>query len=186
AVDEPGARRRVGQRADDDELTGVGDHNTLGAGLIVCRAHEHRLAFVDPDDPGQGVGLAGDVADDLHPGADHHPAPAQLAGAHRGHGGVGLDETGVAAPVDGHDEALDRVGVLGTAARTRARGRTRAYPHIVLVVLAWPPQSSPPVPVTIADHSPGNSGRVFAVHATSVSTTPGRVRPSTASARAIR
>ena len=58
AVDESGARRRVGQRADDDELVGVGHHDPFdgsGGVLVVGGTHQHRRALVDAHDPGQRV-----------------------------------------------------------------------------------------------------------------------------------
>ena len=89
---------------------------------------------------------------------------------------------GVAAAVDGDDEAVHGVGVLG---RVRVRGRDdfpggpgrrpRRTPA------AWSPGpvlcSRQLLPVTIADHSAGNSGMVLEVHATSSSSMPGDGEP---------
>ena len=82
---------------DDDELIGVGHDDAfepaLGRGVVVVGgAPQHRRALLDPDDPGQRVGLAGHVADDRHPVADDDAAAAEFAGPHRGDGrAVDLD-----------------------------------------------------------------------------------------------
>src|SRR5262249_27623654 len=151
--------------------------------VVVGGTHEHGRALPDAYDPRERVGPAGHVADEFDPVADRDSAPAELPRPHGGHRDVRFDKARVPAPVDPDDHRLQGCLVSRAAAGALPGGPTRAHPDVVLVVVASPPQPSPPAPAlvapsTIADHSPGNSGSVFAVHATSVSSTPGTVRPT--------
>ena len=83
AVDQPGARLGVGEGGDDGELVGVGDDHALVRVVVVRRAAQHRGALLDPHDAGEGVLLAGQIADDGDPVADHRGLAAQFAGLHR-------------------------------------------------------------------------------------------------------
>ena len=62
ALDQAGARRRVGQRDHDQQLIGVGDDDPFGRIGVIGGAPQHRSPFTAPHDAGQGVGPAGQVA----------------------------------------------------------------------------------------------------------------------------
>jgi hypothetical protein len=139
AVDEPGPRGRVGQRADDHELVRVGDHHPfqppLGRRVVVVGgAPQHRRPLGDPHDPGQRAGRAGHVAHDAHPVTDDDRLAAKLPGAH-GHDLPVVHHARVAATVHREDEAVDGVGVQRPGPGARARGTAGADPYVVLVVL---------------------------------------------------
>src|SRR5262245_23285971 len=180
-------RRRVVERAEDCGLVGVGHDHPLGAALergvvVIGGTPEHARAFLDAHDPRERLPVARRVSDDADPVADDHPAPAQRPGPHGDHGPA-VDGARVAAPVHGHDEAVLRFVVARPVARSGTGRRTRAYPDIVLVVVALPLRDQPS---SMLAQSCGNSGIVLDVHATSVSTIPGTCSPTTAAAWAIR
>jgi hypothetical protein len=98
---------RVGEGGDDGELVGVGDDHPLDRVGVVGAAPQQRRALLDPHDPRQRAGVAGDVADQRHPVADDDAGPAELAGLHRGDdervlaGAEPADQAAVTAAVDG-------------------------------------------------------------------------------------
>ncbi|CAM5705765.1 hypothetical protein SPURM210S_04780 [Streptomyces purpurascens] len=189
AVDQPGPGLRVGQGGDDGQLVGVGDDHALERIVVVRRTAQHRRALLDADDPGEGVLLAGHVAHEGHAVADHGRLAAQLAGLHGHHHPV-LHEAGEASPVDGEDEALGGVLVLGPDVRpgpgVPAAGTGADVVLVgVLAVAAHdviPASYAPSIPV----HRSGKSGRVLAVVATFSICTPSTARPMIAPAVAMR
>jgi hypothetical protein len=94
------------------------------------------VARFDPDDPGERPGLPREVAHERGPVADHDGLLAEFAGLHGGDG-LALDLAGVPAAVDGGDEALAGVLVLGAdlGARPGPAGRPDAYVVLVPLVL---------------------------------------------------
>ncbi len=178
AVDEAGARHRIGQRADDHQLVGVGHQHPFGRVGVVRRPAQHTAPRRDPDDPGQGVRRAVGVADQVDQVADRDRPAAEFAGPHRRHhvrpSGALLDQAGVAPAVDGGDEAADRVGVASawswSAAGTPRVGRTRTSslsqfsPRVLSC--ATPGDGVGRLP-SMRAHMPSNPGNVFAVVAMS-------------------
>ena len=61
SVDEPRARRRIGQCGDDHELLGVGHDDPLARVVILGRAPQHGDPRQDAHHPGKGSRLTGDV-----------------------------------------------------------------------------------------------------------------------------
>ena len=189
-VDQARSRRRVGERADHDELVGVGDDDPLDRVGVVGAAPQHGPSLVDADDARQRVRAAGRVADQAHPVAHDDALAAQLSSPHRQDGAFGgpasgalwRDETGVAPPVDADDAAGHGV-LVGGAVLGAGTGPARvgAHPHVGLVEVAPAHRAA-----SIADHSAVKSGSVLAVVATSSTTTPGTRSPTSAPAVAIR
>ena len=188
-LDEAGARRRVGQRDDDQQLVGVGDDHPLGRVGVIGGAAQHRSAFAATHDAGQGVGLAGQVADDVDLVADDDRRAAQFPGPHRGDDAVRVAAERAAPPaaVDGDDHGRLGVGVLGAGLGARTRTAARAHPDIGLVVLVRRSRcfGSPARPAC-PSHIRGKSGRVLAVVPMSSTSTPGTRSPTIAPAVAIR
>ncbi len=140
SVDEPGTRRRVGQRDDDHELVGVRDDYPFQAALgrrvvIVGGTPEDGRPLLDPDDPRERALATGDVADNRDPVADHDTAPAEFPGPHRGHRGA-VDLAGEPAAVDRHHEAERRLLVFGPHPRTGTGRLAGPYPDVVFVIVA--------------------------------------------------
>ncbi|MCB5281755.1 hypothetical protein BJQ89_01506 [Arthrobacter sp. ES1] len=117
AVDKPGPRLGIGGRHHDHQLVGVGDDGPLDRVRVVGAAPQQGPAVLDPDQPGQGVGLAADVADQRNEVAGHYRVAAQFAGA----GGDDLpfcprafgDDGGVASAVNGNDPPGHGIVVAG-------------------------------------------------------------------------
>ena len=101
------------------------------------------------------------------------PRAAQLAGPHRGHRVAAVRRRRCSGP--GRRRPRSRRRPASWRGRVRVRGRddrpgrtrTSSSSYSALALQAVPP-SRQLLPVTIADHSAGNSGMVFEVHATSV------------------
>src|SRR5882757_2441652 len=187
-LDEPGARWGVGQRDDDQQLVGIGDHHPFGGICVICGAAQHGSAFSASDDAGQGVLQPGQVADDVHVIADDDRGPAEFPGPHRGDHPVRGSAKGTAPPaaVDGDDHRLLGVGVVGSSLGPRPRALARAYPDIGLVVVVRCQGISGACPATMSAHMPGKSGSVLAVVAMSSTATPTTRSPMMAPAVAIR
>jgi hypothetical protein len=136
-VDETGPRHRIRQGRHDHQLVRIGDDHPLGQIGVVGGPAEHTAAFGDPDDPGQGVRPAGDVADDLHEVTDRDRPAAQLAGPHGDDGPgtfrVTLDQAGVAPPVDRDHHAGGRIVMCGTG--FGAGPRSTGGPDVDVVVV---------------------------------------------------
>ena len=58
ALDQAGARRRVGQRHHDEQLVGVGDDDAFGRIGVIGGAPQHRSPLTAPHDAGQRVRCA--------------------------------------------------------------------------------------------------------------------------------
>ena len=192
ALDQTGARRRVGQRGDDQQLVGVGDDDPLGGVVVVGGAAQQRAPIPAPHDARQRVGAAGQVTDDVDLVTDDDRGAAELAGPHRRHppGRVATQHTAPAAPVHRHHHRFFGVGVLGAGLGPRPRAPAGAHPDIGLVVLAaaqdgWT-TASLACPASMPAHSAGKSGSVLAVVAMSSTSTPGTRSPMIAPAVAIR
>ncbi len=71
----------IGGRHHDHQLVGVGDDGPLDRVRVVGAAPQQGPAVLDLDQPGQGVGLAADVADQGDEVAGHYGVAAQFAGA---------------------------------------------------------------------------------------------------------
>ena len=206
AVDQPDPRRRVGQRGDHDQLVGVGhDHPLVRVG-VVGAAPQHGPPRLDPDDAGQRVRAAGQVADHRDPVADHDRAAAELARLHGGDPDL-ADQHRVAAAVDGDDHARARRprawGGSGSAAGSRGRGGPGRRPRPAggrsggpaggrrapssacgRTGSAW--RSGRVRSPSMAVHRSTKSGTVLPVVATFSTSTPSTARPSTAPNIAIR
>ena len=69
-----------------DELVGVGDDDALDrVGVVGACGAARDVPRLDPHHAGQGVRVAGGVADEADPVADDDALAAQLAGLHRLH-----------------------------------------------------------------------------------------------------
>ena len=90
ALDQAGARWRVGQRDHDQQLVGVGDDDAFGRIGVIGGAPQHRSPLTAPHDAGQRVGRAGQVADDADIVADDDRRAAEFPGAHGGDPMVGV------------------------------------------------------------------------------------------------
>ena len=198
AVDEPGARRRVGQRADDHQLVGVGDHHPfqppLGGGVVVVRgAAQHRACARRSGRSGP----ARPAAPEMSPtSATRSPTTTDLRPSSRARMAVIAASSGASASTQVYRPRSTAITKPSTASsccgRVRVRGRedrpgrTRTSSSSYSRRLRQPAASASARAATIADHSAGNSGSVLEVHATSASSTPGTARPITAAACAIR
>ena len=79
-VDHPRTGLGVGQGGDDDELVGIGDDDPLDRVGVVGRAAQRRAPRSEADHPGQAVGVAGGVADELDVVADDDALAARAHG----------------------------------------------------------------------------------------------------------
>ncbi len=191
AVDEAEPRRRLGQRADDHHLIGVGHDDPLRRVGVVRRAPQRAGPRFHPDDPGQRPALAGRVPGQRDPVADHHRAFAQFAGLHGHHQAV-VGHAAVPAAVHRDDEACrgGRVRRAPPGARPRAAPGTDPDVVLVEVGVARPgahrevPGSSSPASMPV--HTAVNPGKVLATVCALATRRPGTRRPSTAAAITIR
>ncbi len=131
-VDQPWPRRRVGKRRHDHELVGVRDDDPLGRIVVLRRPAQHRRPRLDAHDPGQRAGLAGHVADQADPVADHDTVTAELARLHRGDRPV-TDPAAVPAAVDAGHERLDRVLMGRPSPGARPGTLAGPDPHVVFI-----------------------------------------------------
>ena len=136
AVDEAGPRRRVGQRADDHQLVGVGDHHpflpALGGGVVVVRgAAQHRACARRSGRSGPARRARRRCRRPGRPGRRPPPrrpsSRARIAVTVASVAGVDRQQR-VPAAVDRDHEAVDRVGVAGPGPGAGARRRGRAGP----------------------------------------------------------
>ena len=116
-IDQPGARRRVGQRHHDQQLIGVGDDHPFGGVGVIGGAPQHCSPRTATHDAGQRIGAAGQIADDVDVVADDDRCAAQFPGPHRGDMAVdvAVERTSPPAAVDADHHRRAR--------RRRARGR---------------------------------------------------------------
>ena len=54
-IDQPGPRLRIGERGHDHELVGVRDDHALDGIVVIGGTPQHGAAFLDSDDPREGV-----------------------------------------------------------------------------------------------------------------------------------
>ena len=134
AVDHARAGRRRGQGHDDDQLVGIGDDRPLGRVGVVGGAAQDADPVRHRDDPRERTVASGHVADQAYPVADDDRGAAHVGTPHRDDRGARIEQpAGGAAPVDGRDQRLAGVGVLGpqpAAPPVRAAGTDR---YVVLV-----------------------------------------------------
>ena len=148
-------------RRDDHELLGVGHHQPFDGVGVVGGAAQHGGALLDPDDAGERVRCARQVADEPDPVAHDDRGAAQLAGPHRGDrrpGWIGVGRARPPAAVDDRDHRLLGVGVVGAALRAGTRATPGPHPDVGLVVL---PRAQPSSHRAV--QRPGKSGMVLAV-----------------------
>src|SRR5215475_6481626 len=176
-------RRRVGQRADDDHLVGVGDDDPLDRVGVVRRAAQRGGPRGDPHHPRERARRARCVPGQRHLVADDNAPPAQLAGAHRGDRAI-ADQDAVPAPVDRGDEALHRVLVRGPAPGARAGAPPRPHPDVVFVQV--PGAGGQGTRSSIDAHNWVKAGNVLPTVAAFATSIPGTARPSTAAAMTSR
>src|SRR6185437_1830228 len=193
-VDQPEAWRWVGQRSHDQQLLGIGHYDPLEGVGVIGRAAQHAGPLLDPDDPGEPVRFAADVADQPDPVTHHHRGAPELTGPHRGYPrrGVAVGGTGPPAAIHCDDHRGARVRVLRTALGA-GPGTSAPGPdsNVGLVETVRAPGGAtrpvqPSPPASIAAQLAGNSGSVLAVAAMSSTAIPGTTRPRIAPAVAIR
>ena len=117
AVDEAGARLRVGRGHHNHQLVRIGHDGPFhGIGIISAAAKEG-FTVLDFHQPGQGVGVAGNVSHQRHEVACHHRVAAQLACTGGDDNalvaGVLAHHCRVAPTVYGDDTAGDGIVVAG-------------------------------------------------------------------------
>ena len=114
ALDQTGARRRVGESDHHQQLIGIGDDDALGGIGVIGGAPQHRSPLTSSHDAGQGVRLPRDVADDADVVADDDRGAPQFAGPHGGDATVrvAVERAAPPAAVDGHHHRFVGVGVV--------------------------------------------------------------------------
>ena len=144
-VDQPGARRRVGQRHHDQQLIGVGDDYPLGGIGVIGGAPQQCSPRAAPHDAGQRIGATRQIADDVDVVADDDRCATQFPCPHRGHVAVDVaaEHTPPAAAVDADHHRLLRVGVLRAGFGPRARTLPGPEFDVGLVVVAGPQPTAP-------------------------------------------
>ncbi len=201
AVDHAGPRRRIGQGGDDHQLVGVGHDRPLVRVVVVRGSPQHCAALLDLDDPGQGPGLTGGVADDPDPVTDDDRRPAELPRLGGRHVAV-VQQRAVATAVDGHHGGDLGGAVVGAILRAGPGPASRALERVVFVGTQVPRRHDPadalpdPASETVSEaasaspsirvHNSTNSGMVLATQPMSSISTSSTTSPSSAPAWAIR
>ena len=160
-VDQPGPGRGVGEGGDDHQLVRVGHDDPFHRVGVVGGAAQHGRARLDPDHPGEGARLAGDVPGQRDPVAHHHAAAAEFAGPHRGHRAV-PDESPVTAAVHRRHEGLGRVLVRGPAPGPWPGALRGPDPDVILVQVGVGRLPVQGARSSIAAHARGEAGERLA------------------------
>ena len=186
SIDEADARRRVRNRDDDSHLVDIG-HDDAFVGVCVIRGStQFRLAWVNADKSGEGVGPATEIADESNVVPDSHCFSSEFARLHRDdlRRRICCQCAGNSAAVDCDNERIGGIFVRWALLAAWPGRAPSANAHIVFVEFTGAHCTL--LPFMRSAHIAANCGIVFAVVAMFSTRVPGTRSPTIAPKVAIR